>query len=80
MVIFLRINIKLIVIYVSILGGVLGYIIRNIKINSLNKFFKIYFFRVYFSIIIFIPNLSTYRLRYLILDYGKNLSKIIDIG
>lgn len=78
--IFLSFNIKFIVIYVTIMGAIIGYIIRNIKIYSLNKFLYFYKLRRFLSLMWFIPNLSTYGLNYNILNYGQNLLKNIDFG
>lgn len=79
-IIYLPFNIKIIVIYVRIIGGILGYLIRNIKIYSINKFILIYNISSFLRIIWFIPNLSTYGVNYYFLNYGQNLLKNIDLG
>lgn len=79
-IIYLPINLKIIVIYVRLIGGLLGYFIRNIKIYSVNKFLKTYNLRNFLCLIWFIPNLSTYGLRYYFLNIGQFLLKNIDIG
>lgn len=78
--IYLSLNLKLIVIVVSIVGGLLGYIIRNMNIYTINKFIKSYSFRNFLSRILYMPILSTYGLRYYFLKFGENLLKNIDIG
>lgn len=79
-IIYLSFNIKIIVIYVRIFGIILGYLIRNIKIYSLNKFLYVYTLRNFLSLIWFIPNLSTYGLNYIFLNFGQNLLKTLDMG
>lgn len=79
-IIYLPFNLKIMVIYVSLIGGILGYLIRNIKIYSINKFLLTYNLRNYLCLIWFIPNLSTYGINYFFLNYGQNLLKNIDIG
>lgn len=79
-IIYLPFNIKIIVIYVRIIGGILGYLVRNIKIYSINKFILTYNISRFLRIIWFIPNLSTYGVRYYFLNYGQNLLKNIDLG
>lgn len=79
-IIYLPINIKLIVIYVRLIGGLMGFIIRNIKIFSFNKFIFFFKLRNFLSLIWFIPNLSTYGLNIYFLNFSKNLLKNMDIG
>lgn len=78
--IYLPFNLKIIVIYVRLVGGILGYFIRNIKIYSVNKFLITYNLRNFLCLMWFIPNLSTYGLRYYFLNLGQSLLKNIDIG
>lgn len=79
-IIYLPFNLKIIVIYVSLIGFLLGYLIRNIKIFSLNKFLLTYNLSRFLCLIWFIPNLSTYSLNYYFLQFSQNLIKNIDIG
>lgn len=79
-IIYLPLNLKLIVLYVSFIGLLIGYLIRNIKIYSLNKFLKTYELRLFLCIIWFMPNLSTYGLNYNFLNFRQYLIKNIDIG
>lgn len=78
--IYLPFNLKIIVIYVRLVGGILGYFIRNIKIYSVNKFLITYNLRNFLCLMWFMPNLSTYGLRYYFLNLGQSLLKNIDIG
>lgn len=79
-IIYLPINIKLIVIYVIIIGLIIGYLIRNINFYSINKFLILYNLRNFLCLIWFLPRLSTYCLRYYFLGLGQKLLKDIDIG
>lgn len=79
-IIYLPVNIKIIVIYVSLLGGILGYFIRSINFYSVNKFIITYKIRNFLCLMWFMPNLSTYGLNYFFLNLGQNLLKKIDIG
>nr|YP_010401662.1 NADH dehydrogenase subunit 5 [Singara diversalis]UQU69083.1 NADH dehydrogenase subunit 5 [Singara diversalis] len=78
--IYLPWNLKMMVIYVSILGGFMGYLISNMKINSINKFLMTYNLSNFLCMMWFMPNLSTYGVSYNFLNYGENLLKIIDMG
>lgn len=79
-IIYLPFNLKIIVIYVRLVGGLIGYFIRNIKIYSINKFIITYNLRNFLCLMWFMPNLSTYGLRYSFLSFGQNLLKNIDLG
>lgn len=79
-IIYLSFNLKIIVIYVRILGSLIGYLVRNINIYSFNKFLNTYKLRSFLGIIWFIPTLRTYGINYIILYISQNLLKIIDIG
>nr|YP_010253738.1 NADH dehydrogenase subunit 5 [Cochylidia moguntiana]QTZ18149.1 NADH dehydrogenase subunit 5 [Cochylidia moguntiana] len=78
--IFLSFNMKMMVIYVSIIGMIMGYLVSNMKIYSLNKFLNTYNLSTFLSLMWFMPNLSTYGLSYTFLNFGQNLLKIIDMG
>lgn len=79
-IIYLPFNIKIIVIYVSLLGGLLGYIVRNMKVYSMNKFLNRYNLRNFLCLIWFIPNLFTYGVNYYFLNLSQKLLNNIDIG
>nr|YP_010026152.1 NADH dehydrogenase subunit 5 [Ctenoplusia albostriata]QOQ36989.1 NADH dehydrogenase subunit 5 [Ctenoplusia albostriata] len=78
--IYLPFNMKMMVIYVSIMGAILGYLISNMKIYSMNKFMMTYNMSSFLSMMWFMPNLSTYGVSYYFLNYGQNLLKNIDMG
>nr|YP_010287475.1 NADH dehydrogenase subunit 5 [Hydatocapnia marginata]UKT61806.1 NADH dehydrogenase subunit 5 [Hydatocapnia marginata] len=78
--IYLSFNLKLMVIYVSLIGLLLGYLISNMNINSLNKHLFFYNLSSFLCLMWFMPNLSTYGLNYYFLNYGQKLLKNIDFG
>nr|YP_010478010.1 NADH dehydrogenase subunit 5 [Chrysodeixis acuta]UVI59367.1 NADH dehydrogenase subunit 5 [Chrysodeixis acuta] len=78
--IYLPFNMKMMVIYVSIMGGILGYLISKMKIYSMNKFIMTYNMSSFLSMMWFMPNLSTYGVSYYFLNFGQNLLKNIDLG
>nr|YP_008965004.1 NADH dehydrogenase subunit 5 [Mythimna separata]AHB34930.1 NADH dehydrogenase subunit 5 [Mythimna separata]CDK36494.1 NADH dehydrogenase subunit 5 [Mythimna separata] len=78
--IYLPFNLKMMVIYVSLIGGVMGYLISNMKIYSMNKFIMTYNLSNFLCMMWFMPNLSTYGLSYYFLNFAQNLSKNIDLG
>nr|UUA64727.1 NADH dehydrogenase subunit 5 [Leguminivora glycinivorella] len=78
--IYLPFNMKMMVIYVSLLGMMMGYLVSNMKIYSLNKFLVTYTLSNFLSLMWFMPNLSTYGLSYNFLNFGQNLLKIVDMG
>nr|YP_010327110.1 NADH dehydrogenase subunit 5 [Abrostola triplasia]UNP54373.1 NADH dehydrogenase subunit 5 [Abrostola triplasia] len=78
--IYLPFNLKMMVIYVSLLGGLMGYLISNMKIYSVNKFIMTYNLSNFLSMMWFMPSLSTYGVNYYFLNFGQNLIKSIDLG
>nr|YP_010722441.1 NADH dehydrogenase subunit 5 [Zerynthia polyxena]WDV10620.1 NADH dehydrogenase subunit 5 [Zerynthia polyxena] len=78
--IYLPINMKMMVLYVSFIGLLMGFMISNMQIYSLNKFLKTYNLSNFLSLMWFMPNLSTYGLNYMFLKFGQNLLKNIDMG
>nr|YP_009538059.1 NADH dehydrogenase subunit 5 [Athyma nefte]AYN60815.1 NADH dehydrogenase subunit 5 [Athyma nefte] len=78
--IYLPISLKMMVIYVSIIGMLMGLLISNMNIYSLNKFLMFYNLSGFLTVMWFLPNLSTYGLNYYFLKYGQILSKNIDMG
>nr|YP_010290276.1 NADH dehydrogenase subunit 5 [Holocerina smilax]ULO26108.1 NADH dehydrogenase subunit 5 [Holocerina smilax] len=78
--IYLPFNMKMMVIYVTFLGGLLGYLISNMNIYSVNKFFMTYNLSSFLCLMWFMPNLSTYGVTYNFLNLGQNLMKSIDLG
>nr|QVT10948.1 NADH dehydrogenase subunit 5 [Cephonodes hylas] len=78
--IYLPFNLKMMVIYISLLGGLMGYLVSNMNIYSLNKFIMTYNLSSFLCLMWFMPTLSTYGLSYYFLNYGQNLLKIVDMG
>nr|YP_010526954.1 NADH dehydrogenase subunit 5 [Marumba gaschkewitschii]UXR12291.1 NADH dehydrogenase subunit 5 [Marumba gaschkewitschii] len=78
--IYLPMNLKMMVIYVSILGGLIGFLISNMEIYSVNKFMMTYNLSNFLCLMWFMPMLSTYGLNYYFLSFSYKLLKIIDMG
>nr|QXI88776.1 NADH dehydrogenase subunit 5 [Ampittia virgata] len=78
--IYLPLNLKLMVFYVSFLGGFMGYLISNMNFNSINKFFCTYNLSMFLCVMWFMPNLSTYGLNYYFFNLSQKLIKNIDMG
>nr|YP_009352131.1 NADH dehydrogenase subunit 5 [Limenitis doerriesi]YP_009368800.1 NADH dehydrogenase subunit 5 [Limenitis helmanni]AQX44293.1 NADH dehydrogenase subunit 5 [Limenitis doerriesi]ARN58072.1 NADH dehydrogenase subunit 5 [Limenitis helmanni] len=78
--IYLPISLKMMVIYVSFIGMLMGWLISNMNIYSLNKYLMFYNLSSFMTLMWFLPNLSTYGLNYYFLKFGQILSKNIDMG
>nr|YP_010160601.1 NADH dehydrogenase subunit 5 [Theretra oldenlandiae]QRH17780.1 NADH dehydrogenase subunit 5 [Theretra oldenlandiae] len=78
--IYLPFNLKMMVIYVSLLGALMGFLVSNMNIYSLNKFLMTYNLSSFLCLMWFMPSLSTYGVSYYFLNYGQNLLKIVDMG
>nr|YP_010701132.1 NADH dehydrogenase subunit 5 [Acosmeryx shervillii]WCI21378.1 NADH dehydrogenase subunit 5 [Acosmeryx shervillii] len=78
--IYLPSNLKLMVLYVSFIGGIMGFFISNMSIYSINKFMMTYNLSSFLCLMWFMPMLSTYGLSYYFLNYSQNLLKIVDMG
>nr|YP_010952522.1 NADH dehydrogenase subunit 5 [Sataspes xylocoparis]WMQ52777.1 NADH dehydrogenase subunit 5 [Sataspes xylocoparis] len=78
--IYLSFNLKMMVIYVSLLGGFMGYMVSNMNIYSVSKFMMTYNLSNFLCLMWFMPSLSTYGLNYYFLNFGQNLLKIVDMG
>nr|YP_010417720.1 NADH dehydrogenase subunit 5 [Junonia zonalis]USF17879.1 NADH dehydrogenase subunit 5 [Junonia zonalis] len=78
--IYLSFNMKMMVIYVSLIGMLLGYIISNMGIYSMNKFIMTYNLSIFLTMMWFLPGLSTYMMNYSFLSLGQKLLKNIDMG
>nr|YP_009539780.1 NADH dehydrogenase subunit 5 [Barca bicolor]AYP72718.1 NADH dehydrogenase subunit 5 [Barca bicolor] len=78
--IYLPLNLKLMVFYVSFFGLGMGYLVSNMKIFSINKFLITYEFSLFLCLMWFMPNLSTYGLNYYFLNLGYGMIKNIDMG
>uniref|UniRef100_UPI0030E3C860 NADH dehydrogenase subunit 5 n=1 Tax=Precis coelestina TaxID=2988838 RepID=UPI0030E3C860 len=78
--IYLSFNMKMMVIYVSLLGALMGFFISNMKFYSVNKFLMTYNLSMFLTMMWFMPGLSTYMMNYSFLNLGQNLLKNIDMG
>nr|QGX06866.1 NADH dehydrogenase subunit 5 [Neope muirheadii] len=78
--IYLPFNLKMMVIYVSMMGLILGIMISNMKIYSLNKFLLTYNLSSFFMMMWFMPSLSTYGLNFYFMNFGQKLLKNLDMG
>nr|YP_009332328.1 NADH dehydrogenase subunit 5 [Eudocima phalonia]API67808.1 NADH dehydrogenase subunit 5 [Eudocima phalonia] len=78
--IYLPFNLKMMVIYVSLIGAFLGYLVSNMQIYSVNKFLMVYNMSNFLCMMWFMPSLSTYGLSYKILNFSQVLLKTIDMG
>nr|YP_009743986.1 NADH dehydrogenase subunit 5 [Adhemarius dariensis]QIE12749.1 NADH dehydrogenase subunit 5 [Adhemarius dariensis] len=78
--VYLPLNLKIMVIYVSLLGGFLGFMVSNMNIYSLNKFIYSYKLSNFLCLMWFMPSLSTYGLNYYFLNLSQKLLKVIDMG
>nr|YP_009058598.1 NADH dehydrogenase subunit 5 [Euploea midamus]AIM46766.1 NADH dehydrogenase subunit 5 [Euploea midamus] len=78
--IYMSFNMKLMVLYVSFIGGFMGWLISNMSIYSTNKFLMSYNVSMFFTLMWFMPSLSVYSLNYHVLSFGKKLYKNMDMG
>nr|YP_010327149.1 NADH dehydrogenase subunit 5 [Syntypistis chambae]UNP54476.1 NADH dehydrogenase subunit 5 [Syntypistis chambae] len=78
--IYLPFNMKMMVIYVSFIGGIMGYFFSISNLYMYNKFILTYKLSNFLCMMWFMPNLSTYGITYNFLNLGYNLSKNIDFG
>nr|AHH34346.1 NADH dehydrogenase subunit 5 [Eurema hecabe] len=78
--IYLPFNLKLMVIYVSLMGMLFGLLMSMMNLYSVNKFILTYELSMYLSTMWFMPNLFTYGLNFKLLSLGQNLMKSIDLG
>nr|YP_007507019.1 NADH dehydrogenase subunit 5 [Delias hyparete]AFN05169.1 NADH dehydrogenase subunit 5 [Delias hyparete] len=78
--IFLPFNMKMMVIYVSIMGIFFGWIVSLMNLFSMNKFILTYNLSNFLSLMWFMPNLFTYGISNKFMKLGQNLVKNIDLG
>nr|YP_009130921.1 NADH dehydrogenase subunit 5 [Gonepteryx mahaguru]AHH34359.1 NADH dehydrogenase subunit 5 [Gonepteryx mahaguru] len=78
--IYLPFHLKLMVIYVSIMGLMFGWLMSMMNLFSMNKFLMTYKLSSYLSLMWFMPSLFTYGVSYKFLNLGQNLMKNIDLG
>nr|YP_010417460.1 NADH dehydrogenase subunit 5 [Junonia artaxia]YP_010417603.1 NADH dehydrogenase subunit 5 [Junonia touhilimasa]USF17515.1 NADH dehydrogenase subunit 5 [Junonia artaxia]USF17710.1 NADH dehydrogenase subunit 5 [Junonia touhilimasa] len=78
--IYFSFNMKMMVIYVSLVGMLMGYVVSNMNIYSVNKFLMVYNLSIFLTVMWFLPGLSTYMMNYSFLIFGQKLLKNIDMG
>nr|YP_010417889.1 NADH dehydrogenase subunit 5 [Salamis cacta]USF18048.1 NADH dehydrogenase subunit 5 [Salamis cacta] len=78
--IYLSFNMKMMVIYVTLIGMFMGFVISNMGIYSINKFLMTYNLSIFLTVMWFLPGLSTYMMNYSFLILGQKLLKNIDMG
>nr|APC61753.1 NADH dehydrogenase subunit 5 [Papilio dardanus polytrophus] len=78
--IYLPFNLKMMVIYVVLMGLLMGYMISDMKIYSTNKFMMTYNLSNFLCLMWFMPSLSTYGVNIYFLKIGQNLLKNVDMG
>nr|ALA08465.1 NADH dehydrogenase subunit 5 [Dynomene pilumnoides] len=71
---------KLLVLMISILGGVMGYMLNNMSVNNLLKSLSNYSFVVFMGSMWFMPFLSTFKSNLFGLSVGKMFFKLGDKG
>nr|APC61817.1 NADH dehydrogenase subunit 5 [Papilio dardanus dardanus] len=78
--IYLPFNLKMMVIYVVLMGLLMGYLVSDMKIYSTNKFMMTYNLSNFLCLMWFMPSLSTYGVNIYFLKIGQNLLKNVDMG
>nr|YP_011002912.1 NADH dehydrogenase subunit 5 [Leucoptera coffeella]WPR14278.1 NADH dehydrogenase subunit 5 [Leucoptera coffeella] len=74
-IIYMFLHMKIMVIYVSLVGMLLGYLVSLFNYNFLNKFMLTYKISFFFSTMWFMVGLSTYCINYNFLKFGQILYK-----
>nr|YP_010177764.1 NADH dehydrogenase subunit 5 [Meleonoma mirabilis]QST15482.1 NADH dehydrogenase subunit 5 [Meleonoma mirabilis] len=78
--VYLPFSMKMMVIYVSFMGGGMGYLVSKMSVYSQSKLKLSYKLSNFLSLMWFMPNLSTYGMNYYFLSVGQKLLKNIDMG
>ena len=76
----LPIYLKLLTLFVCVIGGFIGYLISNVSLFYLNKSFNNYLISYFFGSIWFMPYISTYGIINFSLILGKIVYKSFDQG
>nr|YP_010975290.1 NADH dehydrogenase subunit 5 [Aneogmena fischeri]WNX92424.1 NADH dehydrogenase subunit 5 [Aneogmena fischeri] len=71
---------KMLTMFVCLLGGLLGYLISNVNFFYINKSFNFYNFTYFCSFMWFMPYISTYGIINKLLMIGKMMSMSFDQG
>nr|YP_009739571.1 NADH dehydrogenase subunit 5 [Orthaga olivacea]QIC20467.1 NADH dehydrogenase subunit 5 [Orthaga olivacea] len=78
--IYMPLNMKMMVMYVSLIGVYLGYLVSKMQVYSVNKFIFTYKLSNFLCIMWFMPNLSTYGLTHFYLKKDKIYLKMLMYG
>nr|AFN21400.1 NADH dehydrogenase subunit 5 [Choaspes benjaminii] len=78
--IYLSLFMKMMVIYVSLIGMMLGYLISLMNIYSTNKFLMTYEISNFLGLMWFMPNLFTYGLNYYFMNFSLKMIRSVDMG
>lgn len=80
-VVILPFYLKFLTLFVCILGGILGYFLNSVyKFYFLNYKNRFLLFKIFFSLMWFIPFLRTFNLNRFFLKIGFNYIKVLDFG
>nr|YP_010621181.1 NADH dehydrogenase subunit 5 [Sargus mactans]WBF90460.1 NADH dehydrogenase subunit 5 [Sargus mactans] len=79
-VVVLPFSLKLLTLFVCIMGGILGYLISNVSLYFVNKSLSFYSFSMFLGSMWFMPYISTYGVIYYPLNIGKVSYKGLDQG
>nr|UJG45521.1 NADH dehydrogenase subunit 5 [Diplonevra concinna] len=71
---------KQLTIFVCLMGGLLGYLMSNVNLYFMNKSLMNYEYIMFFSLMWFMPYMSTYGIMNYPLIYGKMMNKMMDQG
>nr|UOU85338.1 NADH dehydrogenase subunit 5 [Pollenia vagabunda] len=80
MVIVLPLYLKMLTLFVCLMGGLMGYLISNISLYFYNKALNSYYFSYFLGSMWFMPYISTYGLISYYLVIGKLVNKSFDQG
>nr|YP_010472652.1 NADH dehydrogenase subunit 5 [Galerita orientalis]UVH65775.1 NADH dehydrogenase subunit 5 [Galerita orientalis] len=76
----LPLNLKLLALFVSLIGGWLGYEMAKFSLGWLSNSLKFYNYSYFFGFMWFMPNISTFSMNYIPLVMSFNLYKNFDSG
>nr|YP_010713112.1 NADH dehydrogenase subunit 5 [Oscinella pusilla]WDA93978.1 NADH dehydrogenase subunit 5 [Oscinella pusilla] len=76
----LPVYLKMLTLFVCVVGGIMGYLISNVSIYFLNKSLLYYFFSFFLGSMWFMPYISTYGIINYSLNYGFMVIKSFDYG
>nr|YP_010022726.1 NADH dehydrogenase subunit 5 [Polleniopsis mongolica]QOP39574.1 NADH dehydrogenase subunit 5 [Polleniopsis mongolica] len=80
MMVVLPFYLKLLTLFVCMMGGIMGYLISNVSVFFFNKTLNNYDFSYFLGSMLFMPYISTYGIIYFNLMIGKMVVKSFDQG